>query len=715
MRRVVDIIVQGSDADDIVLRFAAEELATYAERITGEQVGQGEHGPGSHIVLRIDPSVGTGDTFLLRSADDGLVVASPTSRGVLHAVYAYLENLGVRFPFPGADHEVVPRRTLTLDGYNRLEVPSFARRGLTFFGSGDEAFGWIDFCAKQRLNWLFLHSPDPAWWLRQRDRLWPEMRKRGLTLELGGHFLPQFLPRDLFSAHPDWFRVAHGQRVNDFNLCPSSGPALAYLQEQARAYARAAPEAAVYNIWADDTAQDASTWCACDRCTPYAPSDQNLLVMNALAAAIHEVQPSARVVSIAYHETITPPRTVRPGPGVVLMFAPRERCYAHALDDPTCAKNRQHAAWLEELITIFDPNQAEVFEYYTDQYVFNDMAPALPDTIAADLRYYKRLGLGLIEPLLVTFTHPWLTPPASAILHAVAQRAVASDLHAVLADHARQYYGHDEMVDFVERREQAVRRALTVCGFTQPRAAFWTPPLEKPDVTARYLRSLEPALVDLRQARAALARATLTALGPHAWRGRDAERAFDLAGRRINGLIHLSRGLLAYARFQNGGSREDANEAVASFEHAYADLNALRLGDDGGVRTFALADLYIHRIMRDLGTARQVALTVPSLLESLASAVIPERARAVAGTYRLILGDQDGGEGLWTIAVRDGECAVTEEAEGQPLATLWMHASDFVALMRGDLPLSLLRLEPGVEVVGDAARLWMLFSSLRIT
>ena len=598
----LDIAVQGPD--DVVLRFAAEELAAYVERITGEQAGQRMHGSGSKIVLRLDPSIGTGDAVLLRSTDVGLIVASPTTRGVLHGVYAYLESLGVRFPFPGVDHEVVPRRDLVIDGYNRVEAPSFERRGMTFFGTGDDARGWIDFCAKQRLNWVFLHSPDAAWWLRHRDALWPELRKRGLTLELGGHFLPQFLPRDLFAQHPNWFRVANGRRVNDYNLCPSSQPALGYLKERVRQYVREAPEAAVYNIWADDTAQNVSTWCSCERCRRYSPSDQNLLVMNALAEAVRDIQPAARVVSIAYHETIASPRTVTPGPGVVLMFAPRERCYAHALDDPACAKNRQHAAWLEEMLTTFDASQAEVFEYYSDQFVFNDMAPALPDTISEDLRYYKRLGIGLIEPLLVTFSHPWLAPPASAILQSVAQRGVDTDLHAILADHARTYYGHEGMVAYFERREEALRRAVTVCDFTHPSAPFWTPPIEKPDVTVRYLQALEPALADLRAARGALARANSDAIGPSVGRCRDAERALNLGGRRVNGLIHLARGIVAFDRFQDSKRREDAEEAIGCFEHAHADLNSIWLREEWGVRTFPLADLYIQRTMRDLGEAR---------------------------------------------------------------------------------------------------------------
>jgi hypothetical protein len=592
------VIVRG--AHDIVLGFAVDELVRYAAMISGESAVRGEPADGINIFLQVDPGLGSGDAFLLRSTPEGLVISSSASRGVLHGIYAYLESLGARFPFPGDD--VIPHRPLVATGYDRRETPSFQRRGMTFSGSREHALGWIDFCGKQRLNWVFYHTfGSEAWWAENRDAVWPELQKRGMTLELGGHEMPGFIPRRLFREHPDWFRLSSGVRTNDYNFCPSSREAMEHLKERTRQYVRAMPEADVYNAWADDTAEDATTWCSCEQCRQYSPSDQNLLAMNAMAQAVRDCKPAAKIVHIAYHETIAPPVKVEPDPGIVMMWAPRERCYAHALNDPNCAKNRQHARWLENLLRVFDPAQAEVFEYYPDQYVFNHMMPALADTISGDLQYYHSLGIGLMEPLLTPFTHPWISPPTSAILQSKAEWDIHADLHGVLADYARTYFGQEKMVQYYEHRERALNRVIEACDFGHPVAAFWTPPIEQPEETARHLERLLPALDEVRLARQALAEAGRGADADHRQRLYNEEVAWNLASRHVNGQIHYARAVLAYDRYKKTGRREDALEAIRHFEHAYADLDEVYGRSEEWHHTLRVVERYIDRILTELG------------------------------------------------------------------------------------------------------------------
>ncbi len=704
------IVVQGPD--DVVLQFARHEMARYGGRLSGHEVEPGEPEGRENLFLRVDPSAGAGDAFQLRSGPEGLVIAAAASRGVLYGVYAYLESLGARFPFPGEKHEVLPRRDLAFEGYDRREEPSFARRGMTFSGDRQHALGWIDFCGKQRLNWVFHHTQfSEVWWNENRDAIWPELQKRGISLELGGHYLPHFIPREMFAEHPEWFRVVDGARTNDTNLCPSSREAMEYLQERVRQYVRAMPEADVYNVWADDTAEDASTWCACEACHGYSPSDQNLLVMNAMARAVRDIKPGAKIVHIAYHETIAPPEKVEPDPDVVMMWAPRERCYAHALDDPNCAKNRQHARWLEALVKVFDPGQAEVFEYYPDQVVFNHMMPALADTIAGDARYYKSLGIGLLEPLLTPYTHPWISPPTAAILQSRVQWNLDADLHEVLNDYARTYFGSEEMVRYYAHRERALHHTIKACDFDHPVAAFWTPPLDKPEVTARHLQGLEVALEELYHARQTLAGVGHLATGAYMERVAKEEEALDLAGRRINGQMHFARGVLAYNRFQETHSPEDAREAIRYLEHAYADLNEIRVRDDQVWRTFSVAQTLIQRVRAELGEARATA-SAAEIMAQLAGAFIPEQGAEMAGLFSLRLDGEGGGE--WTLEITPDGCRVVAGSEGSPTATLQMQAADFVSVMGGELPARAVIARGAVRLTGDAVRLMRLPQAFRL-
>ena len=133
-------------------------------------------------------------------------------------------------------------------------------------------------------------------------------------------------------------------------------------------------------------------WYHCAPCRDLKASDQSLLAMNALAREMQKVRADARVVFLAYHDTEEAPARVSPEPAVTLLWAPRERCYVHALDDPQCPRNVAYLQRLEGCLKVFAPGQAEAFEYYLDQILYADLVPTLPHTLAGHLRSYTRWG-----------------------------------------------------------------------------------------------------------------------------------------------------------------------------------------------------------------------------------------------------------------------------------------------------------------------------------
>jgi len=361
----------------------------------------------------------------------------------------------------------------------------------------------VDFAAKARLNTILFHAPSPDWWEREGVLLTSELARRGIHPEFGGHFLPGLLPRDLFKQRPDWFREEGGQRKADWNFCPSSSGALAQIARGAADLVRRCPEPEVFSLWPDDLGDGG--WCHCPRCRDLKPSDQSLLAMNAMAREIQKARADARVVFLAYHDTEEPPTRVRPEPGVTLLWAPRERCYAHALDDSKCPRNVGYLQRLEACLKVFPPAEAEAFEYYLDQILYADLVPTLPGALAGDLRCYRRLGMKVIEPLMVSLIR-FRTLPANAFLTARLEWNENADTSALLQDLSVQYFGDASVAPYYERREAALAPFLARCyeGATMSQ-----------EIADRSAALLEAALVkEFPSALGILAQARLKATAP---------------------------------------------------------------------------------------------------------------------------------------------------------------------------------------------------------
>jgi hypothetical protein len=203
---------------------------------------------------------------------------------------------------------------------------------------------------------------------------------------VGGHALAELLPRALFADHPEYFPCApSGGRTDLGNVCGTSAAALAVVSARARALRALWPHTGAIHVWGHDLW--GGGWCACVGCRSLSPSDQALRVANAVAAGA-----GIDVFHLAYHDTIAPPTMVRPDAGVIAEFAPRERCYGHALDDATCTVNPRYRAALEAHLALFD-GRVDVFEYYGDAILFGGCAVPLVEVIGRDLDYYARAGV----------------------------------------------------------------------------------------------------------------------------------------------------------------------------------------------------------------------------------------------------------------------------------------------------------------------------------
>jgi hypothetical protein len=277
---------------------------------------------------------------------------------------------------------------------------SFERRGIVFTPKDLEGLDWVPLLAKSGLNVVALHGgvEDVIAYSESAEgqRFAAEATDAGLAYECELHAMSWLLPREHFAPHPEWFRMdRHGERQADANLCPAHPDALALVTARAVDLARRLPPSTDrYYFWPDD----AGAWCHCDQCRALAPSDQHVLVMNAIVSAVRAFRPEARLSCLAYANCLAAPQAVKPAPGLFLEYAPIERCYRHALADPSCELNREHAAGLPALLERFGTAGAQVLEYWLDASMFSDWrrparpVPLRPDLLAADLDFYAGLG-----------------------------------------------------------------------------------------------------------------------------------------------------------------------------------------------------------------------------------------------------------------------------------------------------------------------------------
>jgi hypothetical protein len=259
---------------------------------------------------------------------------------------------------------------------------------------------WLDWMAAADLNVLGLHagvdglrafvaSDEGKVCLRGAER-------RAIAVEYEIHALASLLPRALFSERPGWFRMdEHGQRTADANLCSSNDAALEHVGRAAVHVAQALSSATNrYYFWADD----AKPWCFCPQCREFAPSDQNVRVMNAIAQHVGRAIPDARIAYLAYWNTLEPPSRVAPSRSLFLEYAPIRRNSSRPLDDPGDAANREHAEGLRRLVRAFPMEGAQVLEYWMDASRFSRWrrpsvkVPFDRDVLERDARFYAQLG-----------------------------------------------------------------------------------------------------------------------------------------------------------------------------------------------------------------------------------------------------------------------------------------------------------------------------------
>lgn len=552
---------------------ARDELVRLLGRAGISAQGPARAAPGRYGLQVGKPAVFPGvqdpahDGYLLQVNSEGAGIRAATGKGLLNGVYDLAERMGFRFLMPGEAGERLPdggSAGLRVRAGTWRMTPRFPHRGV--FGgvnvpphNRDE---WFRFFAKLRFN-AQSHAPEDA-------GLAEEL---GMRLEVGGHGMSELLPRALFETKPELFRMFQpedfgGKRQPDANFCTTHPASDSIVRKNFRRRIAALEGVYAVHAWADDL--PGGGWCLCPRCRSFSAGDQSVLAMNMQASVVAEDRPEMRVPVIAYHDTLYPGGEIAPAAACFLLFAPRERCYAHALDDPGCAKNRWHHAALRAWMSVFSAHgDAHTFEYYLDQILFRGLYPFFPDVIIGDMAAYERAGIESHMTLQVGGA--LLAPDYNLLTFARAHWNADLTADGVIDDLARALdpRAPDAWRRYLAARRQAFRLALAVCDVSNE-VYFdyrFMPQIARPygDV---LVRNQAAASQCLRDAAGELTRARSGMSGRTALlAATDADRArFEAAD--LQGMSLHQAGLNGLARYLEDRGRADLKAALETLEAA---------------------------------------------------------------------------------------------------------------------------------------------------
>jgi hypothetical protein len=251
------------------------------------------------------------------------------------------------------------------------DEPYFQTRGVVV--------AWDDVCDTAAIDWVKLikenglntisvcgHDYQSPEYLAFKQRC----ADNGIYFEYEDHMMTWLLPKDLYSKHPEYFRMdTTGKRVADYNGCPSSQGALDEVTKNAAKYAKLQYSTNHrYYFWL----YDGGDVCHCDKCKNYNPADQAVLFENAIIKGLKQIDPDAKLSHLCYYNTTAAPAVAKPDPDIFLLFAPFYRRWDKPLSDRSAIRDGekishgQYLDYLEANLKVFPAETAQVLEYWMD-------------------------------------------------------------------------------------------------------------------------------------------------------------------------------------------------------------------------------------------------------------------------------------------------------------------------------------------------------------
>jgi len=291
----------------------------------------------------------------IQTAGGTIVITGGSVRGVLYAVYTFLEEyLDCRWF--SADVRVIPQANplLVAKDIDYTFVPVLDFRETDWISPRDRTFSLAN-----KLNAQAYRSLDASVGGGPRYAVW------------FAHSLQSMFPPAVFEANPEM--RAFGKESGTLTVnhpCLSQESVYQYVLAQVRAAMAANPDAEIVSV----THPDNQDYCVCAACqTVYdeegSPAGLMLRFVNRIADDIKGDYPNVKVDTFAYQYTRNTPAITKPRDNVIVRLCSIECCFAHPLDDPSCERN---VAFVKDIHDWKDIcNTLHIWDYTTNYANFN--------------------------------------------------------------------------------------------------------------------------------------------------------------------------------------------------------------------------------------------------------------------------------------------------------------------------------------------------------
>jgi hypothetical protein len=390
------------------------------------------------------------DAYYIIGHKDEIYIYGYSSRAILFGCYSLLQELGIKWFFPGKRFEYIPNEILLdLSAIRIIEIPTFTKREIVVQGTINEIVDWIDYAAKMRMTGIGIRTATHL------EKINAELSKRGLDLSVK-------------------------MRILGDNFCTSSEASFLKSEENLTKFLNQIPlKSNIIHAWPSNRFINR---CSCPQDRKVHSSDillrrLNFLINNPLLGK------TLQLTYFAHLGTWRTPQYNHPHPRIHLELAPVHRCFNHSIDNFMCKINKQYVKpETESLIRWFSPANTEIMEYWLDSSLFGRQEfekfgwakhpgqgriPHIPKIMQKDLRYYHSLGVKQISCFVTGVDRTYLNTFCSPMIYLYPQLLwnPEIDLKPIMKSFCSTYFGIDREIILFDESEILDPKDITSTDF----------------------------------------------------------------------------------------------------------------------------------------------------------------------------------------------------------------------------------------------------------